>query len=157
VSRNRSTAMRNAALCIVGLACLAAVGCGGSKMKAASREQSNLKALSILYCQFLRQHRGRPPANEAEFKQFVRSLFSAGPTSSGGKNPDDVFVSSRDGKPYVVLYGRVQGPPGPGGTPVVAYEQEGAGGMRLVAGSMGAVEDVDQARFRELVPSAATP
>jgi len=37
---------------------------------------------------------------------------------------------------------------------VVAYEQEGVNGKRFVASKMGAVEEVDEARFRKMVPSA---
>jgi hypothetical protein len=36
----------------------------------------------------------------------------------------------------------------------VAYEQEGVDGKRYVATVVGAVEEVDEARFRELVPDA---
>jgi hypothetical protein len=157
VLRKRGSATTNAVVCIIGLACLSAVGCGGSQTKSQSREQSNLRTLAVLYYQFSVQHRGRPPANEAELRQFVQSALSTQSASSGSKGPSDVFVSERDGKPYVVLYGRVQGPPGPGGSPVIAYEQEGSGGTRFVASSMGAVESVDQVRFQQLVPSAKTP
>ena len=54
----------------------------------------------------------------------------------------------------MVLYGAPDGPPGPGGAPVIAYEQEGVGGKRFVASSLAAIEEVDEARFRELVPNA---
>ena len=38
--------------------------------------------------------------------------------------------------------------------PIIAYEQTGVGDKRLVASSLGGVEEVDEARFRKLVPSA---
>jgi hypothetical protein len=38
--------------------------------------------------------------------------------------------------------------------PVIAYEQEGIDGKRFIATSVGAIEEVDAARFRELVPDA---
>lgn len=131
------------------------VGCSSHQANL-EQEQSNLKPLATLYGRFIGQHRGQPPASEAQFKEFINSggkdLLSTFQVSS----VDELFVSSRDGKPYVVLYGAAaaKGPPGPAGSPVVAYEQEGVGGKRFVASSMGAVEEVDEARFKELVPAA---
>ena len=41
-----------------------------------------------------------------------------------------------------------------GGQPVVAYETTGVGGKRLVANTLGAIDEVDEATFRTLVPNA---
>ena len=65
---------------------------------------------------------------------------------------ESLFVSPRDGQPYVVRYGLKFGGPSPGGSPVVAYEQTGVGGYRYVAFAVGGAEQVDEKRFRELVP-----
>jgi hypothetical protein len=70
------------------------------------------------------------------------------------KDVQALFVSSRDKEPYVILYGPLTGPPGPGGQPVFAYEKTGVGGTRMVATSLGAVEEVDETRLKQLVPSA---
>lgn len=131
----------------VGTACSLALGCGSSTKKV-DQETSNLKPLMVQYGKYLGQHRGQPPANDAEFKAFVKS------PAQGVNDPDALFVSSRDKQPYVILYGRVNGPPGPAGQPVIAYEQEGIGGRRYVASTLGAIEEVDEKRFRELVPDA---
>lgn len=133
--------------------CLAAVGCSSHQVNL-EEEQSNLKPLATLYGQFIGQHRGQPPANEAEFKAFVKAQGADLLASFHVTDAEQLFVSSRDGKPYVVVCGpaAMQGPPGPAGSPVVLYEQEGVGGKRFVASSMGAVEEVDEARFRQLVP-----
>ena len=146
----------------LGLAVLVVVGtvggCGGAQRKAREIAESNLKPLAILYGQYIGQHRGRPPGNEAEFKAFIKSLPPARlATLTANRDADSLFISPRDGKPYVVLYGRSKGPPGPGGAPVVAYEQEGRGGRRFVASSMGAIEEVDDAAFRRMVPAATGP
>jgi len=129
---------RLTALCVVGLACTTATGCGSQK-KSLARQQSGLKKLAIVYGRFLSQHRGKPPANL---------------TSFGIDDSNRVFISNRDNKPYVIIYGQPKGPPGPGGSPVIAYEQQGEAGMRWVASALGAVEEVDEARFRQLVPTA---
>jgi hypothetical protein len=141
------------AACLAGLACMAAAGCR-SHSESRPREQSELKKLILVYSRYLSRHRGRPPANEAEFKKYVESLRPADLASFGVDDVSRIFVSDRDGKPYVVIYGQAKGPPGPGGSPVIAYEQEGKGGKRWVGTAVGAVEEVDEARFGQLVPTA---
>jgi hypothetical protein len=146
---------RSAFLGVVGLTCLAVAGCGGAQKKSLAVQQSGLKKLARVYGQFLTQHQGQPPANEAEFKKFAQSLSADDLTSLGVEKADQIFISDRDNKPYVVIYGQPKGPRGgPGGSPVVAYEQEGQAGKRWVASALGAVEEVDEARFRELIPTA---
>ena len=145
-----------AGLLVVGVAVWLAAGCGG-RTESEEREQSHLKPLAILYGQFVGEHQGRPPKDEQEFKQYVRSQSPEVLASFGISDADTVFISSRDGQPYVVRYGNAAktGPPGPGGQPVIAYERTGVSGKRFVASSIGAVEEVDEARFKELVPNAA--
>jgi len=145
--------LRLTALCVVGTACLATSGCGSHK-ESLARATSGLKKLALVYGRFLSQSRGQPPASEAEFKKFAQSLRPADLKAFGIDDIEQVFISERDEKPYVVIYGKPQGPPGPGGSPVIAYEQEGKAGKRWVASVVGAVEEVDEARFQQLVPTA---
>lgn len=109
-----------------------------------------MKILGLLYGQYSGQHRGQPPANEAQFKQFIEKNDAF--LKQRQLDLASVFVSERDGKPYVVLYGPPKGPYDLIGQPVVAYEQDGVNGKRFVANTMGAVEEVDEARFHHLVP-----
>jgi hypothetical protein len=135
--------------------CLAAVGCSGAAQQA--EEASTIKALALLYGRYVGQHRGQPPANEAEFRKFIEDQGPESLTSLGISDPAKLWISSRDKEPYVVIYGPLTAPPGPAGQPVVIYERKGSGGNRLVASSLGAFEEVNDARFRELVPSSAAP
>jgi hypothetical protein len=132
---------------------MAITGCG-SQNKSLAREQSGLKKLAIVYGRFLARHQGKPPADEAEFRKYVESLSPADLTPLGIDDSKRLFISDRDNKPYVIIYGQPKGPPGPGGAAVIAYEQEGKAGKRWVASSLGAVEEVDEARFRQWVPTA---
>jgi hypothetical protein len=143
----------------VGVPLLAALvlfaGCsGGGEAKSAAREQSHIKTLAVLYGTYVGSHRGQLPPNEAAFKQYVQASSAQ---SRGGvtvADPQSIFVSERDAQPYVILYGDAarRGPSGgPAGSPVVIYEQVGVDGLRFVASNMGAVEEVDQARFKQLV------
>ncbi len=147
---------RSAGLAVAAFLVLPAVlGCSGPSRKAREITESNLKPLAILYGQFLSQHRGQPPKNEAEFRGFVKSLNPAQLAAmTANREVDSLFISPRDQKPYVVVYGKAKGPAGPGGAPVIAYEQEGKDGRRFVASTMGAIEEVDDATFRQMVPSA---
>lgn len=128
-------------------------GCGGSAAQKAE-EASTLKPLMVLYGRYVGQHRGKPPADEAEFRKYVEAQSPQDLANIGVTDPAKLWVSSRDSQPYVIRYGAVTGPPGPAGMPVVAYEAKGSGGKRYVASSLGAVDEVDEARFRELVPGA---
>jgi hypothetical protein len=144
----------------LGLA-LTMVGCTGGQKQSQQREESGLKTLAILYMQFSSRHRGAGPANEAEFKKFIQGLPETQRTAMGVKDVEKLFVSDRDGKPYVILYGAkasaAPGPKGPSAAPVVGYEQTGSGGRRFVASALGAVEELDEAAFKQRVPDAKTP
>jgi hypothetical protein len=141
-------------LAIVSVVCWFGVG-GCSQDQSAEREQSNLKPLAVFYGRYVGQHRGRTPANEQEFRKFIDSMGKEHLASMQVNSIDELFISSRDKKPYVVLYGLVSqtGNELPSAT-VVAYEQEGKGGKRFIARLLGAVEEMDEAKFKQAVPNA---
>jgi hypothetical protein len=131
--------------------CLVAGGCGGSQRRSQEREESNLKPLAVFYGKYIGQHRGQPPASEKELKEFIRSAGADQLASFNVADVDSLFVSPRDQKPYVVLYGRAAPV---GKDRVVAYEQKGKNGKRFVANDLGQIQEVDEARFKEMVPGA---
>ena len=131
------------------------IGCGGTQTASKRTEESSLKPLSIMYGRYIAQNRGQPPANEEAFKKFLSTVGSEELKSVGVESIDKLLVSSRDGQPYVVIYGPATGPAqGPGGRPIIAYEKTGVGGKRFVASDLGGVEEVDEAKFKQLVPGA---
>ena len=134
---------------------VALVGCNSPQAKQSlGRESSHLRWLMRMY--ILAAQQGRTPKSDEEFKQFINGLdagtrdrtFSAAGVSSA----DELFISERDGQPYVMVYGRPPAGVAPG---LVAYEQQGADGRRYVGYSVGMVEEVDQERFDKLVSKAA--
>lgn len=138
------------ALCLLVLM----AGCR-SQTASQSTEESNLKPLAVFYGRFQAQHRGQPPKDEAEFKEFLKTMTPADLETFKLKSADEIFTSSRDKQPYTIVYGPPQGPAkGPGGAPIIAYEKVGVGGKRYIASSLGGIEEVDEARFKELVPGA---
>lgn len=146
------TATRSVSLFLLA-AVLAALGCRGSTTVTGPppREQ----VLTRLYGQYIQANKGKPPANADQLKAFARKLSADDAKKVGidTGDVDSVFTSQRDGKPFVF---RDPGKASKGATPdnVVIYEQEGSRGKRLVIYPMGKTEEVDAARFKELVPEA---
>jgi hypothetical protein len=141
------------------LACAVVIGaavvtvlCGCNSGGAPARQQeSNLKKLALFYGPYQGQHQGALPPNEQALKDFIKSQTLL-LESQRITDVDAMFVSERDKQPYVILYaGDELGTDGPAGQPVVAYEKRGVGGKRYVASTLGAVEEVDDAKFREWV------
>jgi hypothetical protein len=138
-------------ICVAFLCGASLSGCGGTRQPPA--EEVSIKALTILYGRYFQSHQGKPPANEGELRAFVEKLTAEELALLGAKDPTKLWTSARDGQPYVVMYGSLTNPQGPSG-PVVIYESKGVGGQRYVGTSLGNVEEVNEARFRELVPTA---
>jgi hypothetical protein len=104
-----------------------------------------------MYAQATAQNGGRPPASEEQFKKFIAKQGTYMMQSYKLQSTDDVFISERDGQPYVVLYGK---PPQGTASGLCAYEKTGVDGRRYVGYMLGMIEEVDETRFRELVPNA---
>jgi hypothetical protein len=125
-------------------------GCGQSEQV---EEQTNLRAIAAYYSQYLAHHRGQLPANAEDFKRFIKSKGSEA-LSYKGLSVDDLFTSSRDGKPYIVKYRGDKSWPMPD---LVACDQEGRDGIRHCATSVGGYTVVSDEEFRggKSVPAAA--
>jgi hypothetical protein len=126
---------------------LAASGCGASS-EVRSKEVSHVRAITALYQQAAVKL-NRNPANKQEFKTGI-AQSQIDPQVFGVGSTDELFVSERDGKPLVIIYGT---PPKGIARELIVYEQEGVEGVRRVGFKLGKVEDADAARFAELVPT----
>lgn len=117
------------------------------------RRSSNLQSLAGMYRMYTSEHGGRPPANEADFKNFIMEQGLEHFEEFGITSVDDLFISPRDGQPYVVAYGgRPESIPD-----IVAYEQVGTESGRWAASSMAIVVEIDEANFTGMVPSESHP
>ena len=130
-------------------------GCGSwAAKRTGDVDNSHLRWLLLLRTQAVSQ--GQTPKSEEGFKRYINSLDAAAldrtKTASGIATIDELFISERDGQPYVIFYAE---PPAAVATDVVGYEQTGVDGKRFVGFGLGAVEEVDEQRFNELVPPAA--
>jgi len=131
-------------------------GCSGASREASrAQEASSLKPIAIYYGSFVGRHRGQAPKNEDEFKAYLREKENAESLQAAFHvtDIDNLFVSPRDKKPYVIYYGEIPTSSGPGGAPVIAYEKEGVEGKRFVASAVGAVQEVTEEAFRKMVPN----
>ncbi len=129
---------------VLGVLCAMIAGCGGESQEHIDRETSNMKPLVILYGKFLSRNRGQPPANEEAFKKFIQAAAATTLESFEVANVDELFVSSRDGKPYGIRYRGM--PPLP--DDIVIYEQDGVDGVRYVADSLGSVTEKTEQEFQ---------
>lgn len=120
---------------------LVLAGCGSEPPS----EQSHLRLISVMYGQFRASHRGELPQNEKQLKEFITNENGQALTNAGVANVDELFVSTRDGKPYVVRYQNTKDWPLEG---MVAYEQVGEGGVRQVANDLGGLTELTEEQFQ---------
>jgi hypothetical protein len=133
---------------------LAASGCGTDPRNSPTAKK--LRGLASLYTYLATSQQGRGPATEAEFRRFVREapavVLSSNRVELTGSR-DDLFVSDRDQRPFVICYGvNIQGMSATK-APLVAYEKEGKNGKHLVAYANMQVDEVDGPRLQELLSS----
>ena len=123
-------------------------GCSASKeSEDVAVQRSNLRSLAAAYGSYQKSNRGRIPKNEKTLRAWIEKNGGAGDYQA--QNIDEMFVSSRDDEPYVVVYGKPKK-----GTNVVAYEAVGVDGSRYIADDLGNVEELDAATFGQRVPDA---
>jgi len=121
------------------------LGCPAAQESAeVAVQRSNMRALAAAYGSYQKNNRGRPPKSEKSFRAWIEK--NGGALDYGAEDIDEMFISSRDDEPYVVIYGKPKD--------VVAYESVGVEGKRYIADNLGIVTEVDEATFREKVPDA---
>lgn len=131
------------------LLCLFAtlLGCGSSgESEDVVEVRSNMRSLAVAYGNYTKMNRGRVPKSEKSFRAWIEKQGPDFLDSLGVDNVDDIFISSRDNEPYVVVYGKPE--------EVVAYEAVGVDGRRFITDNLGVTQEVDEATFREKVPNA---
>lgn len=130
------------------------LGCRGAQTETARKQEtSHLRSLVTLH-NFAASKLGHRPATEAEFKKFIANNAKPMLDTLKISSPDELFVSERDGQPFVVIYGK---PPAGAGADLIAYEQTGVAGKRFAGFSLGNIEEVDEQRFAELTRAMSKP
>jgi len=134
------------------LAVIMVTGCRGTKSDAARAAQNSHMRSFVTLFNFASTKLGHRPANEAEFKTFVTTNAGGMLESLHINTVDELLVSERDGKPFIVLYGEPTG----AARDVIAYEQIGQGGKRMVGYSLGAIAEADDAEMAKIAPTASS-
>jgi hypothetical protein len=117
---------------------------------------TNIERLANLYFTFQSEHEWRGPADEAEFKTFLRQC-DPHRLSRVGIDPnalDKLFVSEGDGQPFKIRYG-VRGSAMGSSAPVV-FESVGDGKRRLVGFLNMQQREVDESEYNSLWTSTVS-
>jgi hypothetical protein len=126
----------------------ACAGCLTRDESIKQRETSHVRLLTSLHA-MVTARLGRFPRDEQEFKQTIAKLSVSLEKLKVG-SIDELFISERDGQPFVVVYGSP-----PAASDVVVFEQTGLNGRRQIGHRIGMVEEVDDARYSELIKTVA--
>jgi hypothetical protein len=120
------------------------LGCtSAATKKAAEQQESNLKVVGLLYGRYQGQHRGRSPADEASFREFIEENGAPLLESFGMPPTADVLVSERDQLPYTIVYAGSKPATALDGMRVIAYEQQGLEGKIFASDNLGAVIEIE--------------
>ena len=122
------------------------VGCAGESTPEDPVSASRLNILSDAFYRYQTLNR-KLPENEQQIRQLLEQQMDH-LSDSGIGSVDEVFVSERDGQPYTVLFGKdvIEHD----GRVMIAYEQTGVEGKRLVA-FRGGIEEMDDMVLREIL------
>lgn len=147
-----------ATLCVVGVA-VALAGCGAPKTGPVAAEQTSLGWLGTMYGMYIGQHGGQTPKSIDDLRKFVdKTMKPEMLTRLNVQNIDALFVSPRDGKPYVLVsYAKLPPPTGGQPAPLVLYEAEGQGGQHAAAFLGGNTRQVSDQELQQLLPTQSKP
>jgi hypothetical protein len=118
---------------------------------------TNIQRLANLYTTYQSEHEWRGPANEVEFKTFIRKIDPLR-LSRAGVDPnalDKLFISEGDGQPFKIRYG-VMGSSMGSSAPVV-FESVGDGKGRLVGFLNMQQREVDESEYNTLWSEKVSP
>ncbi|MGI9456234.1 MAG: hypothetical protein ACR2NU_06700, partial [Aeoliella sp.] len=130
------------------VAVLATAGCIGDSYTPPSTESLlAIENIDKWFQLYRAENRGKPPADEDAFLAFINGTLTA--RGQAVVNRDEVLTSPRDGAPYAVRYGMA-------GSPdlersLVAYEQNGANGTKLIVTELALSREVDDAELESLI------
>jgi hypothetical protein len=140
-------------LLLAAAACLF-VGCfRGPKKEDLDPGEKHILKIASLYMDYRGSHRGNPPRDAQELKNWAKDLKKEQLAARGMEDMESVFTSPRDNQPYVLVKPEAARA-GAGGRPpmVLVYEQTGVNGKRMAAGAMGgAAFEMDEESFQQLV------
>ena len=135
-------------VCLLLFLALGIPGCGKRIGTTDPPAKIQLERLFEFYQAYAAKNK-RPPPDEKAFKEFIRQLPKEERDAAGvGDDVDSFLVSPRDGQKFDIRYRLVIDVGGP--TQAVAWEHTGKDGKRLVALSVGYVQEYSEEDFHAL-------
>lgn len=144
-------------VCVLLGAAVLLTGCGGNDADSmiAAANDTNVKRLATLYSFFHIRNKYRGPKDETQLREFIEAQ-DADRLKRGGIDAsklDELFVSERDGQPFVIRYGVntvIRGP-----ALAVVFESNGIDGLRQVGFTNGPMREVDDDEYDRLMSGKA--
>jgi hypothetical protein len=133
---------------------VSAIGCGGSGSSTSDLsldDYGNIRSVSAMYDLYMQEHRGKTPANEQDFRAFMQTKQDV--FEKTGRTIDAVLASPRTGEPLVFVYGKP--PVRSKSMSYIGYEKAPVDGKRLVIGTRGMYEELEEAEFKKIFPDAS--
>jgi hypothetical protein len=132
-------------------------GCG-QKSGPIAQEQTNLSWLGSMYSMYIAQNGGRAPKSIDELRKFVETRSTPDVlTRLKIASMNELFVSPRDGKPFVLVsYAKLPAPTAGQPPPLVLYETAGQNGEHAVAFLGGGTQTVSATDLQKLLPPEKT-
>ena len=126
-----------------------ASGCDSPASLNESQAEAQLRLLGMVYGKYISQNNGQAPANEEQFKEFLKA--EQVPMKNQEANGVEALLRSPyDGQLLVVRYGELTGPVSPNGYAWIAHEQTGLDGIIKVISARGEVNEVSKQELEEL-------
>lgn len=142
-------------LCILMLGLMVlSLGCGPSRPSVAELTDTNIEKLRAAYGIFANLNGYKGPKDEKALRDFFknhhRGRVLLERCGADPDNLDEIFVSKRDGEPFVLRYGlRGQA------DHAIVFEQVGVDGMRQIA--LSRVIEVDAAKYDDYFSGKIKP
>jgi hypothetical protein len=136
LSMSQATLVRLGNLAVI--VCAGLIGCSSKKTQRTEEPGvTNLRKIGQAY-DFFTQEKHRAPQNDEELKPMFKEL-------GDNTNPDEILISKRDGKPFVILYGPKMD--SDARDIILAHEQDGADGKRYVLTQDRMVREMSDEEF----------
>jgi len=141
-------------LLLVAFGMVSIAGCGSAEVDPVAA--ANLKGLAGLYADYAQAHQNTGPPDVEALKKHARAMDprSLGGAGVDGNRLDEYFTSPRDKQPLQIRFNIAVTNLGRN-APLVANEQAGVRGKKLVVYANGKVEELDEAGLKQVMEGKA--
>ena len=133
-------------------ALVALAGCGGAAATGKPQlvDYDKVRNMTAFYEGYVSEHKNQPPANEQAFREYLNTKQDS--LQKAKLTVDEFFKSPRGDTSLQWVYGKSR-PRGRGGITYLAYEKEPIDGKRIVFGTRGMCDELDNNQFKTAFPN----